>query len=219
MFANRLFVWAWCSAGRLPLGRWGIKRIRVVVARASGIPPSLAWGGPPPIKRVDPTHHGSPHKKGDPPGEVPPPLKGSPGTIPLYGSPPIKRVIRDMPQSRRPERPRSSRDHHSKPLGAICRSSASTFSAGATLKCHISGIPALPETRGIPDPPDPASSRTPRTPRIRPPSGPPGPSEYPGSEYPGSASVCPENPPPQGFLQNGQSGTYARDPCFWPQAC
>ena len=62
-----------------------------------------------------------------------------------------------MPQSRRPERPRSSRDHHSKPLGAICRSSASTFSAGATLKCHISGIPALPETRGIPDPPDPAS--------------------------------------------------------------
>ena len=65
----------------------------------------------------------------------------------------IKRVIRDMPQSRRPERPRSSRDHHSKPLGAICRSSASTFSAGATLKCHISGIPALPETRGIPGPP------------------------------------------------------------------
>ena len=70
-------------------------------------------------------------------------------------------------QSRRPERPRSSRDHHSKPLGAICRSSASTFSAGATLKYHISWIPALPETRGIPDSPDPASSRTPRISGIR----------------------------------------------------
>ena len=43
----------------------------------------------------------------------------------------------NMLQSRRPERPRSSRDHHSKPLGAICRSSASTFSAGATLKWYI----------------------------------------------------------------------------------
>ena len=62
-------------------------------------------------------------------------------------------------QSRRPERPRSSRDHHSKPLGAICRSSTSTFSAGVTLKWHISGIPALPETRG---------DR--RTPRIPPPT-------------------------------------------------
>ena len=38
MFANRLFVWEWCSAGRLPLGRWGISRIRVVVARASVTP-------------------------------------------------------------------------------------------------------------------------------------------------------------------------------------
>ena len=33
----------------------------------------------------------------------------------------------NMLQSRRPERPRSSRDHHSKPLGAIYRSSTSTF--------------------------------------------------------------------------------------------
>ena len=38
MFANRLFVWEWCSAGCLPLGRWGISRIRVVVARASVTP-------------------------------------------------------------------------------------------------------------------------------------------------------------------------------------
>ena len=54
-------------------------------------------------------------------------------------------------QSRRPERPRSSRDHRSKPLGAIYRSSPSTFSAGATLKSHPgSRIPG--PGSGIPDP-------------------------------------------------------------------
>ena len=47
-------------------------------------------------------------------------------------------------QSRRYECPRNSRDHHSKPLGAIYRTSTSTFSAGATSKSHLgSRIPDL----------------------------------------------------------------------------
>ena len=128
----------------------------------------VGWGTPP--------HAGSEKTGGTPPGGVSPPTCASlflgafiEGGTPPGGVPPLYMPQKSSCyamlecqktvslQSRRPERPRSSRDHHSKPLGTICRSSASTFSAGATLKCHISGIPALPETRGIPDPPDPAS--------------------------------------------------------------
>ena len=66
----------------------------------------------------------------------------------------------NMLQSRRPERPRSSRDHHSKPLGAIYPSSPSTFAAGVTLKSHPGSRIRDPGSR-IPDPgsrmPDPGS--------------------------------------------------------------
>ena len=76
------------------------------------------------------------------------------GYPPKRGTPPIhapKVEKSDMLQSRRPERPRSSRDHHSKPLGAIYHSSASTFSASATIKSHPDHRSRDPGS-GIPDP-------------------------------------------------------------------
>ena len=101
-------------------------------------------------------------------GGYPPPRRGTPLYMlqksSRYAMSECQKTV--SPQSRRPERPRSSRDHHSKPLGTICHSSTSTFSVCNTKVA--SGIPDAgirdPGCR-IPDPPT-TSNRAPdeRTP-------------------------------------------------------